>query len=277
MIRRTFNKRGLKYVGQLAYENIQDLLTVLRWNLENQILVYRFSSNLFPWMSEYEFEDLPNFNQIQEKLLEIGRFVLDNNLRVSFHPGHFNVLCSKRDEVVTSSIIDLNQHARIFTLMGLPSTNRFPINIHVGATYDDKYQCLEKFCQNFNKLSQDAKNRLVVENDDKTSQYSVKDLFDHVFLKIGIPITFDYLHHSIHPDGLSEEDALRLSASTWKGLTPLVHYSDSKRKFENDKIMERAHADYLYQRVNQYDLVLDIECEAKSKDLAVLKYREDFK
>lgn len=277
MIKRTFNEKGLSYVGQLAYDNLCDLLTTLRWNVENGIRVYRVTSNLFPWMSEYQFEQLPNFHQISQKLNEIGQYILENGLRVSFHPGQFNVLCSRRDEVVAASIVDLDQHARIFTLMGLPSTHSFPINIHIGAAYDNKTECLEKFCLNFSRLSQDAQNRLVVENDDKVSQYSVRDLYDGIFLKTGIPITFDYLHHSIHPDGLNEEDAIKLCMSTWKDAVPLFHYSDSKKKFEEPSSVERAHADYIYQRINQYGLTFDIELESKCKDLSVLKYREDFK
>ena len=38
----------------------------------------------------------------------------------------------------------------------------------------------------------------------------------------------------------------------------------------------RAHADYVYEPIEDYGMELDIEIEAKAKDLAVQKYVKQF-
>lgn len=275
MIKRTFSQRGPAYCGELAHQNIKDLLSILQWNHGANIDVYRMSSDIFPWMSEYEIEELPNFSRIKEDLLEIGKFVISTGMRVSMHPGQFDVLCSPTDSVVTKTIKDLNQHAQIMDLMGLPCDHRFPINIHVGGTYGDKESAAARFCKNFERLSLSAKSRLVVENDDKAAQYSVLDLFNLITSQIGTPITFDFHHHRFNTGGLTEEQALRLAASTWP-CTPLTHYSSCKKTFEDSEVIARSHADYIYEKINTYGLTIDIEIEAKAKDLAVLRYRENY-
>ena len=54
MIKRTFQQKGINYASELALENTKDLLKILQWNEENDIKFYRMSSDIFPWMSEYE-------------------------------------------------------------------------------------------------------------------------------------------------------------------------------------------------------------------------------
>lgn len=276
MVKKTFETKGPDYAGELAYLNLCDLLTILKWNVENGIFVYRMSSDIFPWMSEYEITGLKNFSQIQSKLTEIGDFVMSTDLRVSMHPGQFDVLCSPNPSVVEKTIIDLDKHSQIMDLMGLPSTYAFPINIHLGGTYGDKDSAAERFCENFARLAPSTKSRLVVENDDKATQYSVSDLYHMVYLKIGTPITFDFHHHRFCDGDLSEEAALKLASTTWKSFRPLTHYSSCKRTFEDPSVIARSHADYIYENIKSYGLAFDIEVEAKAKDLAVLKYREDY-
>ena len=50
MIRKTFEARGINYAAELIKKNLQDLLTILRWNNEHSIPFYRMSSNMFPRM-----------------------------------------------------------------------------------------------------------------------------------------------------------------------------------------------------------------------------------
>ena len=77
-------------------------------------------------------------------------------------------------------------------------------------------KALERFCTNFtNLLSDNLKKRLTVENDDRASLYSVKDLYENVYLKTGIPIVFDYHHHIFCDGGQTEQEALELALSTW--------------------------------------------------------------
>lgn len=274
MVKKTFAQRGLAYAGELALNNLRDLLKILHWNKANGIMVYRMSSDIFPWMSEYEITDLPNFELILEALQQVGAFAIESGMRLSMHPGQFDVLCSPREDVVRKTLKDLNQHCQIMDLMGLDQTHTYPINIHIGGTYGDKPAAADRFCENYQKLDKSVHNRLVVENDDKATQYSVADLYDLFFLNICTPITFDYHHHRFNTGGLSEAEALYLAASTWPGI-PLTHYSSCRRTFEEPTTNARAHADYVYEKINTYDRTFDIEVEAKAKDLAVLRYREN--
>jgi UV DNA damage endonuclease len=272
MIRKTFDSEGLPYVSKLVKQNLTDLLVILLWNHKNGIKVYRMSSDLFPWMSEYKFEDLPDYKDIVDAASAVGRFVEIYDLRLSFHPGQFDVLASPNPEVVRKTIYDLDQHARIMDMMGLPQDYRAAINIHVGGSYGDKCSALERFCENFKRLAPSTQARLVVENDDKPSQFGVIDLFDGIHRVVGCPITFDHFHHRFCTNNISAEEAATLAASTWGSIIPLQHYSSSKALYEDSKAINRSHADYIYETIPDYGFEVDIEVEAKAKDLAVFRY-----
>ena len=132
---------------------------------------------------------------------------------------------------------------------------------------------MDRFCTNFQRLSESVKNRLTIENDDKASMYSVKDLM-YIHNRVGIPIVFDYHHHQFCTGGLSEQEALELAASTWpKDIVPVVHYSESKALHENNsKLKPQAHSDYIKSLPNTYELDLDIMVESKAKELAILPF-----
>ena len=272
MIKKTWLEQGLPRAAELAESNIRDLCKILEWNLANNIQVYRMSSDIFPWMSEYRFEDLPNFSTLREALTQIGTFVKFHGMRLSFHPGQFDVLASPTESIVTKTIYDLDQHSRIMDLMGLPADPSFPINIHVGGSYGDKHSALARFCDNFTKLAPTTRARLVVENDDKVSQYGVVDLYHGIYMKVGCPITFDHFHHTFCTNDLSGEAAAKLAATTWHGHTPLHHFSSSKAVHEDASVINRSHADYIYETIPDYGFEFDCEIEAKAKDLALFRY-----
>lgn len=274
MVRKTFDVKGLPYVADLIVENLKDTLKVIDYNIKNDIRVYRLSSDSFPWMSEYTFESLPRFDEIKSYLKQIGNKIKENDIRVSYHPGPFNVLGSENQSVVIKTIDELNKHAQLMDLMELEQSTYYPINIHVNTTQPTREEAAKRFCEGFQLLSDSCKRRLTVENDDKVSQYSVKMLYDLVYTQIKIPIIFDQLHHKLGPQDQTIEEALRLALSTWK-TKPLTHMASSIRN-EDPKGLERAHADYIYEPIETFDLDFDIEIESKAKDLAVLKYRKDF-
>ena len=225
---------------------------------------------------EYELEDLKDFEQIQKNLQGAGQYALDHGHRLSFHPGPFNKLTSPKEYVVQNTIRDLEIHGKVLDEMGLSRTPYNKINIHIGGAYGDKVSAMKRFCENFQRLPDSVKTRLTVENDDKASMYSVVDLYEGVYKVIGIPIVFDYHHHRFCDGGLSEEDALEVSVSTWPtDIVPVVHYSESRSiEQEDDKIRPQAHSDYVYDYIDTYGNEVDIMVEAKAKELAVLKYKE---
>jgi UV DNA damage endonuclease len=139
--------------------------------------------------------------------------------------------------------------------------------------YGDKQSAMDRFIQNFKRLSPSVRNRLTVENDDKASMYSVLDLM-YIHKHTGIPIVFDYHHHQFCTGGLSEEEALKLAATTWpKDIKQEVHYSESKALHENNaKEKPQAHSIYINALPNTYGLDLDVMVEAKGKELAILPF-----
>jgi len=277
MIKRTFNEKGLPYVSEKVLHNLRSLIEIVKWNHKNGIHVYRMSSDMFPWMSEYEIKDLPEFQKIKALLLGCGKLIKKYGMRVSYHPGPFNVLGSPNPDLIVKTSKELNQHAEIMDLMELEQSNQYPINIHCNGVYGDKVATMQRWSDNYKKLSPSAQARLVVENDDKASMYSVQDLYDGIHQLCGVPITFDYHHHRFCPGGLSEEQAFMLAASTWHNVTPLFHYSSCRRTHEDPDCKAQAHADYLYEKINTYGgISVDIETETKAKEKALQKYLRDY-
>lgn len=271
MIRKTFDSKGLKYVSELSLQNVRDLIEVIKWNEKNGIKLYRMSSDMFPWSSEYNFNDLPDITKIKNLMLGLGNLVKQYGHRLSFHPGPFNVLASPNPDVVKKTISELNKHSEIMDMLDLPVSPFSKINIHVGGAYGNKQEALKRWVDNFHLLGENTKKRLTVENDDKPNMFTVQDLL-YIHENTKIPIVFDYHHHNCHNDGMSTEDALKLALATWpKNITPVVHISEPR----DDKNF-RAHHDYIQNKVEVYGYDLDMMFEAKAKELSVLEYRKKF-
>ena len=279
MIRRTFDAKGVAYASELILENLRNLTKIVSWNNQHGIKVYRMSSNMFPWMSEYEFTDLPDYDKICNLLKGIGTLAMENGQRLSFHPGQFCVLASPNEEVVLNAMNELDKSAQIMDLMGLPESRMAKINIHVGGAYGDKKSALERFCKNFLRLQPSAQARLTVENDDKPSLYTTEELYNDIYKRIDIPVVFDYHHHDLHPGRLTEREALDMALATWPvGIRPVVHYSESRSdEYGDPRIKPQAHSDSYVRAINTYGYEMDIMLEAKHKELALLEYRDIMK
>ena len=272
MIKKTFNEKGIPYASELGIQNCRDLVEIIKWNHKNGINFFRLSSGMFPWASEYNLTEMPHYNRIKNLLAGAGHLADKYNQRITSHPGPFNVLVSPKENVVQNTITDLTTHGEVFDLMGLSRTPYNKLNIHCNGVYGDKISAMDRFCKNFERLPESVQTRLTVENDDKASMYSVKDLM-YIHERIGIPIVFDYHHHKFCTGDLSEEEALKLAVSTWGDIKPVVHYSESKALHEsNDKLKPQAHSDYISSVPNTYGLDVDIMVEAKAKELSILEY-----
>jgi UV DNA damage endonuclease len=273
MVKRTFLEKGLSYVSELALKNVQDLEKVVHWNNINDVKMYRITSDLFPWCSEYELTDLPDYGEIKRSLAKSGAIAKEAGQRLTFHPSHFAILASQNPNVVTSAIKELRQHGEIMDMMELERSFFYPINIHVNTAKPTKQEAADRFCKNFDLLDDCAKMRLVVENDDKPSAFTPYDLYELVHKKIGIPITFDFHHHRCNPDIHSEEDALSLCLSTWGSTRALTHYSDSRKLYEDISSKEVAHSDWIWTKdIPTYGKTFDTELEVKMKEKALLKF-----
>ena len=275
MIKRTFKAKGIKYASELGLQNCKDLLKIVKWNNENGFSFFRITSNLFPWCSEYNLKDMPDYEEIRDVLSKVGKYIADNNMRITSHPGPFNVLTSPHPHVVDNCIKDLSIHGEVFDMMGLYRSPYNKINIHIGGAYGDKESAMKRFCENFKRLPKSVRSRLTVENEDKATMYSVKDLYYGVYQHIGIPIVFDYHHHKFCTGDMTEQKALEMAIETWGNIKPVVHYSESRRDEKKDEtIRVQAHSDYIYDKIETYGHEIDIMVEAKAKELAVVRYIE---
>ena len=292
-------------VGVRALDNAKDLLHYLKWNQEHGITLFRVGSELIPWHDHYELDKLPQINEIRQALFEAGEFARKHNMRLTTHPGPFTVLGSKSEDVVKKSLIGLERHSQMFDMMGFEPSFNNKINIHIGGAYGDHAATAKRWIAAWHRLSDSCKKRLVVENDDKASMWSVQMLYDYFHKEIGIPITFDYFHHKFHTSGLTEEEALKLAATTWpEGVRQCTHYSESRRDEEQrafermckannvdidkiddwptlnemkkkvDKIKATAHADYVINEIDTYGLDIDVVLEVKAKELALFGARQ---
>lgn len=304
MIDRKFKLGGMQLASDISLANAKDLLTILKWNEQNGIRLFRIGSEIFPRWNHYRLEDLPDIDAIAYHLRAAGDYARAHGHRLTTHPGPFHILGSPDAVVVDNSIVGLERHSEMFDLMGYAPSFDNLINIHIGATYNDKPGTIARWLQNYDRLSDSLKARLVLENDDKASMYSVRDLYNMVHSQIAIPITFDYWHHTFNTGDLSEQEAFFMARETWQrhGVTQCTHYSESRRReqqrliesicdkhnipFEDlpkwptfnkiytefSKIKAPAHADYILDLPNTYGVAdLDIEVEAKAKEQALIK------
>ena len=277
MIKRTFLQKGIPYASQLALLNTLDLIKIIAWNNEQGVKVYRMTSCMFPWMSEYELEDLPDYEGIKANLEYAGKLARDHGQRLSFHPGHFNILTSPKEKVVKNSIIDLKRHGQIMDIMGTPRNHWSKINIHLGASYGDRPSAIDRWCKNFELLPDSVTSRLTVENDDRGNLYSSKMLYESVYKRLGVPIVFDSHHFSCGPEDSTYEEAIDMAVESWpKGVIPQCHHSNSRKNYENEAVAKSAHSDWYYEPFDSAGHTVDVVLESKMKERALFKYKKDF-
>ncbi len=272
MRRATFEERGLEYVSELALRNWRDLLAILRWNVDHGIGFYRVTSTLVPWNSQFDLAELPDYEAIGEVAAECGRFVRENGVRLTFHPGYWCRLGSDDPDTRANSVRGVDYHADWLDLMGLARSPYYGINVHVGATYGDKEATAERFRSSVRKLSPGARARLTVENDDKESLWSVPELVA-ALAPVDVPVLFDYHHHSFADRGLTYREGFERAAETWGEVRPATHYSEPARLHGEDA-RPQAHAEFPARVPGWLAERSDVMVEAGGKERAVLDLLE---
>lgn len=265
-------EEALEILGSRIQNNLMVTDKTIEFCSENNY-VYRVSSDIFPLITYDEanvsLEDLPNYDLIQDEFDNIQATISRTGVRVTCHPSEFNVLASTNDKAVEKTITELNFYSSFFDRIGCEANYNNPMNMHVHNKNGSYSEIVDRFKRNFDRLDDNCKARLVIENDDKINCWSVRELITHFHSHTNIPITFDYLHHKCHPDMLDEETAIKACHDTWHGYKPLFHYSESKPGNN-----PRAHADYTQNTFNEYGLRFDIDMELKMKDLAIENHIE---
>jgi UV DNA damage endonuclease len=273
MRRKTWEERGVEYASELALQNLRDLRAILRWNLDHDVYFYRCTSELIPWNSQFDLEELPDYDEIARVAGECGEFVLDHGMRFTFHPSHWCKLASTSEETVANSRRELELHGDWLDLLGLPRSPYYGITVHIGAHYGDKDATAERFRESIRALPPAASERLTVENDDGGRLWSVPELVAAVADPLSVPVVFDYHHHQFASRGLSYREAFERAAATWGETRPASHYSEPACLHGEDA-RPQAHADYVA-RVPRWLLDgSDVMLEATAKERALLALRE---
>jgi UV DNA damage endonuclease len=259
--------KALSILGERILNNMITTNKTIEYCANNN-LNYRLSSDLFPLITydkaNIYLENLPNYDNIQDEFDSISKTISNNTVRVSLHPSEYNSLASTSVDVVDKTITELNFYSSFMDRIGCYTDYRCPINLHIHNTNGTHTEIIDRFLKSYDRLDPNCRARLVIENDDKINCWSVNELVNIFHPITKIPITFDYLHHKCHPDGITEEEAIRACYETWGGYRPLFHYSES-RPGNNP----RAHADYATNTFNTYGLDFDLDLELKMKDYAI--------
>lgn len=245
--------------------------------LEANIKSFRLSSSLFP-LYEFNRESVVQDTILLNLLSQLGKMFIDADIRVTTHPGQFCIINSDSEHVIQNSIRELEYHAFIFDQMGLSTTQHNAINIHGG-----KRGNVKKLIDVINSLPANIRNRLTLENDERC--FSVKQLLE-ISANTAVPIVFDSHHHQFNLDGFDTYDACYAAIGTWTALKndlkPLQHLSNTEPGNEFGSFTEkRKHSNYIHNvPVCQLNLIknnaIDLDVEAKMKNLAILKLRQDF-
>src|SRR4051812_42287511 len=147
---------------------------------------YRFATGLAPYASHPEltrFRTQPA--ECGERLAEVGALARELGIRLSSHPGQYTVLNSVDPEVRRLAAVELEVQAELMDGMGLGPES--VVILHVGGAGGG----LDGFCEGFETLSEAARARLVIENDDRT--YGLVDVLA-LSERIGRPVVWDILH-----------------------------------------------------------------------------------
>ncbi len=259
------------------------------------VRMYRMATALAPYASH---PALPQFHrQVEDcavELAAIGEVARSRGIRLSTHPGQYTVLNSEDPAVRSAALAELEVQAALLDAMQLPP--EAVVVLHVGGIRGGRAAASERFVQGFEALSDRARARLVIENDDRS--FALVDVLE-LARRCEVPVVFDVLHHHcLDPAGIPDRDALDLALATWPpDVRPKIHYSSPRLDVQMEKrrvgrrVQQRvvlpqlrAHADliepmgfeaFLRSATGAGDF--DIMLEAKAKDLAVLRLVEQLR
>lgn len=254
--------------------NVRRLAEMLPKIRKTGVRLFRISSAMFP-LSDQVDRSLWDNDDVKKWLEVAGKFVRDNDMRVSTHPGQFCVLSSDSDAVIEKAFVELETHGWLFDVMGLDRSPRYAINIHGG-----KADRTSRLIEQIKALPDSVRKRLTLENDENC--YSVLDLI-HVHQETSTPIVFDSHHHVFNDSELSMQDAYDVACETWpSGVKPLQHISNTEPDLINGSTSDRRKHSNMIHYVPECQLSalkldsVDVEVECKMKNIGVFKMAKDF-
>lgn len=266
-------KYSTERIRNTYHHNVDQHIKLVPLLVANNFRSFRLTSGLFP-LWEFNNQMIKDDGLLVNKLAKLGKLFTDNNIRVTCHPGQFTVISSDSSNVVKNSIAELEYHAWVFDAMGLPLSSYAAINIHGG-----KADRSDSIVSVYRSLPDNIRLRLTLENDEKC--YNVNQLLD-IHDRCGVSIVFDSHHFTFNTGNMSFAQAFDDTRSTWGNIKPLQHISNTEPGFENAPFnQKRAHSQYIHYIPDmQLEAIredsIDVDVEAKHKNLAILAMRERF-
>ena len=255
---------------EVTEHNLAALERMIDYNHKNDIKLFRISSDLIPFGSS-PVNALPWWDIHAEAFQHIGAKIRKSGMRVSFHPGQYTVLNSPDEDVVARAILDLAYHAKMLECLGVD--NQHKIVLHVGGIYGDKKEALQRFEQNFRRLPEAVRNRLIIENDDRL--YNIEEVLE-LARRLQILAVYDNLHHAINPppSGGTDQYWIVEAKKTWKAADgkQKIHYSQQVPSKQPGAHTDTIDLEAFLQFYNQLeDPAIDIMLEVKDKNLSAIK------
>ena len=249
--------------------NLNSLDKQIDYNINNNIKMFRISSDLIPFGSS-KINGLDWQLIFKDSFSKIANKIKDNGMRVSMHPGQYTVLNSLTEITVENAINDLKYHVDV--LDSLETDLSCKIILHVGGVYGDKEDAIKRFIDNYQLLPQPIKNRLVIENDDKS--YNIKDVLA-ISALINIPVVYDNLHNALNPtdEHRSDSEWIHECSKTWaiNDGKQKIHYSQSNPNKKSGSHSDTINIDefLVFNKTIKDDI--DIMLEVKDKNISAIK------
>ncbi|HVF30751.1 MAG TPA: UV DNA damage repair endonuclease UvsE, partial [Pyrinomonadaceae bacterium] len=253
---------------ELYTENTRRLEAAISFCLENGIRLYRMTSQLFPFSDE--LFGLAVLTGMSDRLREIGRRASEGGIRLVLHPDQFVVLSSDSEAVIANSVKILTMHANTMDMLEQPRSEWAAMTIHGG-----KADRADKMVATISELPESIRNRIVLENDEYA--YSSGEILD-ICKRSGVPMVFDAHHHVCH-EGLDSFDHPSIAEAFWAArdtwtnpANQMVHISNGRTHFN-----DRAHSDLISTMPEVFRHAPWIEVEAKHKELALTKLKDEWR
>ena len=284
----------------IMVHNIQSYYNLVQYvsTLPTELQMVRLGSDCLPvythpeWSYFWQKPDVIAY--CQQHLIKVGDLARSHNIRLSMHPGQFTVLASDNEDIVNRSIEEFEYHADLIRYMGYGKNwQDFKCNVHISGR-----QGPAGIKAVLPRLSTEARNCITIENDENSWGLDAS-----LELEKEVALVVDIHHHWVHSAGeyiTPSDDRIRRVIDSWRGVRPACHYSVSRENYIVDhpidvrpdytKLLEsgykkgklRGHSDYYWNKpVNEWAWTFtedfDIMCESKMKNLASIKFYNEFK
>ncbi len=205
--------------------------------------------------------------------------MLNNVIRAEITPVAFVIgfIPGLLANVVGAAIAELEYHDRLLTALGLDESHKTVLHVGGGGAAEPD-AADDRFAAGFERLSEGARRRLVLENDERRPLSGVLALAG----RLGVPVVLDVFHHRLAPSlaPLGVRGLVLLAGETWspRDGRQEVHFST-----QEPGRRPGAHASTIdleaFARFAEEagDLPLDCILEVKDKERSVLRARESLR